>query len=179
MRKSIFSTLSLGVLLTLASCDSRQRLSENLQGEWTGTPEQIESAYATRATVVRSLQFIPTGNKGDGNLTLTATITVENMMQQNDSIMSTQLVSTSGTASISGFYQATDDEDLLLHLDATTLKVDTDPSAAMLATQQIDKVARDLFFNISEIEDIKIRNDMMTCEIGHSDLTFRHLRTRQ
>ena len=43
----------------------------------------------------------------------------------------------------------------------------------MLASQQIDHAARNVFFNLTEIEDIKINNNMLKCEMAHKDLTFR------
>lgn len=196
MKKSILPVLAMGAALMLASCDSRQKLSEELQGVWAGTPEQLTNSGAARATMVRMMEFSSTGDAGEGNVTLTAYITVENTMPANDSIVTPLTISASGTATITGLYQAKDDDDLLLNLDASSLAVNVDPdgvelsynilsgesgshlatlkpAAAMLASQQIDHAARNVFFNLSEIEDIKVNNNMLKCEMGHKDLTFR------
>ncbi|MDE5625179.1 MAG: hypothetical protein K2I61_02540 [Muribaculaceae bacterium] len=196
MNKSILPVLAAGALFMLVSCDSRQKLSEDLQGVWAGTPEQLTNSGAARATMVRMMEFTSTGNAGEGNVTLTAYITVENTMPANDSIVTPLTISASGTATITGLYQAKDDDDMLLNLDASSLTVNVDPkgvelsydvlsgqsgshlaslrpAAAMLASQQIDHAARNVFFNLTEIEDIKINNNMLKCEMAHKDLTFR------
>ena len=46
------------------------------------------------------------------------------------------------------------------------------PAASVLATQQITRAAQSAFFNLREIEDIKIHGSIMTCEFGHQDFTF-------
>lgn len=196
MKKSILPVLAVGAVVMLASCDSRQKLSEELQGIWAGTPEQLTNSGAARATMVRMMEFTSTGDAGEGNVTLTAYITVENTMPANDSIVTPLTISASGTATITGLYQAKDDDDLMLNLDASSFTVNVDPdgvelsynvltedsgthltslrpAAAMLASQQIDHAARSVFFNLSEIEDIKVNNNMLKCEMNHKDLTFR------
>lgn len=180
----------------LNSCDSRQKLSEKLQGIWSGTPETLTDTGAAKASMVRMMEFTSTGTSGEGNVTLTAIITVDNTMPTNDSIVTPLTISATGTATITGVYQAKDDDDLMINLDASSLTVNVDPeavqlnyavltgdsgsqttklkpAAAMLATQQIDRAARTVFFNLSEIEDIKADNNLLQCEIGHKDLTFR------
>lgn len=46
------------------------------------------------------------------------------------------------------------------------------PNATVLATQQINRAAQNAFFDLTEIEDIKINNNLMSCEIGDRDLNF-------
>lgn len=198
MKKTLFiATLALGGMLAMSSCDSRQKLSDNIQGVWAGNPEEINDAGATRATATRMMEFTSTGNSGEGNVTLSAYVTVENTLPANDSIVTPLTVSASGTVSITGYYQAKDDDDLLLTLDASTLTVNVDPdavqlnynvlsqdsapelttlkpAATVLARQQMEQAARSLLLNINEIEDVKIHGNMLTCEIGHKDYTFRN-----
>lgn len=196
MKKLTTALLALSGLIMLNSCDSRQKLSEKLQGIWGGAPEMLTDTGAARASMVRMMEFSSTGTSGEGNITLTAIITVDNTMPTNDSIVVPLTISATGTATITGVYQAKDDDDLMINLDASSLTVNVDPdgvrlnyavldgesgsqaaklkpAAAMLASQQIDRAARSVFFNLSEIEDIKIDKDLLQCEIGHKDLTFR------
>lgn len=196
MKKLSIALMALTGLLMLNSCDSRQKLSEKLQGIWGGTPEMLADTGAAQASMVRMMEFSSTGNSGEGNVTLTAIITVDNTMPTNDSIITPLTISATGTATITGVYQAKDDDDLIVNLDASSLTVDVDPdavqlnyavlsgdsgshttklkpAAAMLASQQIERAARTVFFNLTEIEDIKIDNGMLRCEMGHKDLTFR------
>ena len=196
MKKLTTALISLAGFLMLNSCDSRQKLSEKIQGIWGGAPEMLTDTGAARASMVRMMEFTSTGTSGEGNVTLTAIITVDNTMQSIDSIVTPLTISATGTATITGVYQAKDDDDLIVNLDASSLTVDVDPdavqlnyavlsgdsgsqtaklrpAAAMLATQQIERAAHNVFFNLPEIEDIKIGNNLLQCEIGHKGLTFR------
>lgn len=200
MNKILFKgTLTAAALLSIfaiSSCDSKQKLSENLSGVWTGQEEQLTNTEAARASMVRMLQFTPTGTQGEGDFTMTAYITVDNTMPANDSIVTPLSITASGTATITGVYQVKDDDELMINLDASSLAVNVDPeavelkynvltqqsgseletlkpAAAVLVNQQIERAARAAFSNITEIDDIHISGSMMKCEIGHSDLTFR------
>lgn len=196
MKKSnILLTAACGLAIAFTSCDSREKLSENLQGIWAGTPEQVTDTGAAKATMTRLMEFTKTGDAGAGNVTLTAYITVEDTMAQSDSIVAPLTITASGTASITGVYQAKDDDEILLNLDASSLTVNIDPeavqlnynvlttsgtsqlvslkpAAAVLANQQITRAAQSAFFNLREIEDIKFHDQLMTCEMSHRDMTF-------
>ncbi len=108
-------------------------------------------------------------------------------------------ITASGTAVITGVYNVKDDDEVNLNLDATSLSISVDPEAVKLsydiidgnsgsslealrpgalrlAQQQINRAAQEVFFNLDEIDDIRIDGDMMSCEIGHKDLNFRRQR---
>ncbi|MDE6628600.1 MAG: hypothetical protein K2K36_04445, partial [Muribaculaceae bacterium] len=122
-------------------------------------------------------------------------ITVENTMPFNDSIVTPLQISASGTAPITGVYQAKDDDELLISLDVTSMSVSVDPDAValnynvltensaasvdqlkpgatVLATQQINRAAQNAFSNITQIDDIRIRGNVMSCDINKHDLVF-------
>lgn len=196
MKNFILSlTAVCGMAVIMSSCDSRGKLSDSVQGIWAGTPQQIMDTGAAKATITRLMEFTKTDDAGAGNVTLTAYITVENAMAGNDSIVTPLTITASGTASITGAYQAKDDDDILLNLDASSLTVNVDPEAVqlnydvlttgsesqlvalkpaamVLATQQITRAAQSAFFNLKEVEDIDIHGTFMTCELGHQDFTF-------
>ena len=178
-----------GMLTLMTACDTKAKLAESVQGKWTGNPEKMLDTGAASATMVRTLEFT------EGSVTMTAMITVENTMQSNDSIVTPLQITASGVATITGVYQAKDDDELTISLDATSMNVNVDPDAvklnyniatatsaplveklkpgaAILATQQINRAAQNAFSNITEIDDIKIEGSIMRCEINHTDLTF-------
>lgn len=185
------------MLIMSASCDSKARLSEEVQGVWGSAPEQIQDTGAEQATLVRLMEFNASSSaQAEGTVTMTALITVENTMPANDSIVAPLEITASGTATISGYYQAIDDDELAVTLDASSLTVSVDPqavqlnynalttessaqvdklkpAAAMLASQQIRRAAQNTFYTLNKIDDIKINNKLMSCEIGKHDLTFR------
>ncbi len=196
MKKSSLLVCAAAVCgLALTSCNSRAKLAQSIQGEWTSNPEKILDTGAAQATVVRILEFTRGATDTEGAVTMSALVTVENTMPFNDSIQTPLTISASGTATITGVYQAKDDDELMISLDATSLSTQVDPegvvlnynvvteesgsaatklkpAAVVLATQQINRAAQNLFTNIHEIEDIKVRGNLMQCEINHKDLVF-------
>ena len=184
-----------GMLTLMTACDTKAKLAESVQGKWTGNPEKMLDTGAASASMVRTLEFTKGAADSEGSVTMTAMITVENTMQSNDSIVTPLQITASGVATITGVYQAKDDDELTISLDATSMNVNVDPDAvklnyniatatsaplveklkpgaAILATQQINRAAQNAFSNITEIDDIKIEGSIMRCEINHTDLTF-------
>jgi len=184
-----------GMLTLMTACDTKAKLAESVQGKWTGNPEKMLDTGAASASMVRTLEFTKGAADTEGSVTMTAMITVENTMQSNDSIVTPLQITASGVATITGVYQAKDDDELTISLDATSMNVNVDPDAvklnyniatatsaplveklkpgaAILATQQINRAAQNAFSNITEIDDIKIEVSIMRCEINHTDLTF-------
>lgn len=184
-----------GMLTLMTACDTKAKLAESVQGKWTGNPEKMLDTGAASASMVRTLEFTKGAADTEGSVTMTAMITVENTMQSNDSIVTPLQITASGVATITGVYQAKDDDELTISLDATSMNVNVDPDAvklnyniatatsaplveklkpgaAILATQQINRAAQNEFSNITEIDDIKIEGSIMRCEINHTDLTF-------
>lgn len=179
----------------VTSCNSRAQLSESLQGEWTGNPEKVLDSGAASASMVRMLEFVQGNADTEGTITMTANITVDNTMPFNDSIQTPLTISASGVATITGTYQAKDDDEVVLMLDNTSFSVSVDPegvqlnynvladssassveklkpAAVILATQQINRAAQNAFTNLHEIDDIHVKGTMMKCEINHQDLVF-------
>ena len=196
MKKVLIALCCMGAMLTVvSSCDSKGRLAEAVEGEWTGNPERLLDTGAASATMVRMMEFSPGEVATEGTITMTAIITVENTMQFNESVVTPLTITATGTATITGTYQVRDHDDILVGLDATSLSVSVDPDAvqlnynilsedsapmveklkpgaAVLATQQINRAAQNAFANITEIEDIHIKNNTMRCEIGDLDIAF-------
>lgn len=179
----------------LSSCNSRAKLSESLQGEWTGNPEKVLDSGAASASMVRMLEFAQGNADTEGTFTMTANITVDNTMPFNDSIQTPLTISASGVATITGTYQAKDDDEVVILLDNTSFSVTVDPegvqlnynivsdssapaveklkpAAIVLATQQINRAAQNAFTNLHEIDDIHIDGSLMKCEINKTDLIF-------
>lgn len=196
MKKVLIALCCMGAMLTVvSSCDSKGRLAEAVEGEWTGNPERLLDTGAASATMVRMMEFSPGEVATEGTITMTAIITVENTMQFNESVVTPLTITATGTATITGTYQVRDHDDILVGLDATSLSVSVDPDAvqlnynilsedsapmveklkpgaAVLATQQINRAAQNAFANITEIEDIHIKNNTMRCENGDRDIAF-------
>ena len=192
---------ALAAVLTLSSCTGKEKLAREVKGTWSSAPEQIQNTGASQTTMVRVIDFAPAADSAEGTLTMTALITVDNVLPSSDKIDTPLTITASGAATVNGVYQAKDDDDIIINLDYSTLQVSIDPQAVQLnyniltdndtsaletlrpgamqlATKQIEQCARIVFANINEIEDIRIHNDLMSCEMGHKDLSFRRQMTR-
>lgn len=191
------SSLALSAVFVLSSCHSREKLSDQLQGRWMSAPSALANTGATEATLTRVMEYHEgdVGSEIDGNVTLTAMITVENTMPFNDALVTPLTITATGTASITGIYQVMDHDNVSLSLDATSMTIWVDPkgvqldydlvtagSAAMveslktnalrLAKQQILRASHNLFYRLKAVDDIKIHGDDLTCEIAKNRLTF-------
>ena len=197
MKKIIMMSVALAAAsLLFSSCDNKEKLSKALNGVWAGAPEQITDTGAAKASMIRSFEFTPTGNSGEGNVTMTVFITVENTMPASDSIVTPLTITATGSATLTGVYQATDDDEIKVNLDASLPTVDVDPDAVqlnynvltdasasnvtalksgaeILVRQQVSHAAQKVFSDLTEIDDIKISRNLMSCETNHKDLTFR------
>ena len=64
----IGGALLAGALLT--GCDSRAKLCESIQGEWTGNPERLLDTGAATASLVRVLEFTEGSTDCEGTVTM-------------------------------------------------------------------------------------------------------------
>lgn len=185
------------LVLSATSCNSREKLAEKVDGTWSSAPEQLSNTGATHTTMVRVMEFNKNPETPEGTVIMSALITVDNVMTASgDSINQSLTITASGVATITGIFQAKDDDDLIVNLDYSSMTVQVDPKAVQLdynvlmqtddshleqlrpgayrlATQQIQKSANGVFANLNEIEDIKVEGSIMTCEINDKDLSFR------
>ena len=198
---SFFGALvALGALMCISSCSRTDRFA----GEWIGTPTRMMNIPgAADASSTVSLDFAPsTDVRRGGDVFMSATIDVtQAVVGSSFSVDDPYQVDVAATDSIRGRYVADgdDDDDILLHLDQSTLQVNIDPAGVTFSeniltglqrpaldslTQQtvdawrvrITAAIRDEFYKYQKIEDIKVHHsDMMSCEVADRDYTFRRV----
>ena len=175
-------------LLSFSSCESSSKLANDLQGSWSGAPEKLIDNEVAPSSYMPVLTFVKTdATKGD--VTITAAISM------SDANGNTTL-SASGQSTISGTWTATDDDEIYLNLDPSTLNVSVDPDGVVMSSTGVlygtpevttDSLKASMIpaiktrmtsaiqhhmLNITKIDDIKIKNGIMTCEINDKDLSF-------
>lgn len=198
----ISAILAPAAILFLAACSNRA----DINGTWTSTPMQVgdDIAVADQATSVLSIDFdAPKGAKS-GMVTMSAVIdgtqpAAAGSLQGFDAPYE---ISVAATATISGrwSYEDKDDDDILIFLDNATLQINVDPNGVTysqnvltgaqqpmvdsLTTVTIERWRSSLrnavgkqFFNLNKLDDVKVVNGIMTCEVGHRDLTFHRTST--
>lgn len=195
--KKIFASIATALMiLGLSSCDSRQTLAKDINGSWSASPDKITETEFMTTGVIRIVDFIKAPSQAGGDLTLSALVSVTSQIPPTDSITQPVNMTASGVASIRGTWAAHDDDEIIVVLDPETFTVQVDPSAVVLnvntltgentpdlaamkpgvvemVRSQINTAVRNDFFSIQKIDDIKIHDNMMSCEINHRDITMR------
>lgn len=195
MKKILYLALPALLAATVSSCDEKARLASDIEGSWSGTPERIYVSDAASSTITRIFTFI----KGDSNAPATViadvTFSTEQAVQPSDSIVQPVTVTATGSATISGTWSAIDDDEIAIVFDYSTMKVDVDPEAitvdydilsstdtpqlealrpamAQSVKTHLTKVMTQSVFDFARLDDIKIKGNIMSCEIHKKDLTF-------
>ncbi|MBO4941989.1 MAG: hypothetical protein J6C95_00995 [Muribaculaceae bacterium] len=196
-----FSLLAvLGAMTAISSCSK----TDYVAGLWQGNPEHIVSIpSASDATSTITIDFAPRSDKkGQGQVDLNAVIEVQQAVVGSlVDMQSPYQANITATASISGYYapEKGEDDDFILSFDASSLKVNVDPSGVVFVNDAVSnmerpvldslttatadqwrviltKVMREEFYKFSRIEDVEVHhNDMMSMEIDNHDKVFRRI----
>lgn len=194
------TTPILSIALFALACTACSRHAD-INGAWTSTPSRIDNeiAMAAEATSVLGLDFNAPRGANSGTVTVTAIIDATQPVAagQLDGFAEPYEVSVTATATINGkwSYEDNDDDDILLFLDNNTLQVNVDPNGVTysqnlltgaqqpmvdsLTTVTIDRwrsavrrAATERFYSLTKLDDVKVVNDILSCEVGKRDLTF-------
>lgn len=174
-------------ILSFASCESSSKLAKDLQGSWSGAPEKLIANQESQSSYMPVLTFVKTDtSKGDIMITTT--------MSLSDTAGSAT-ISAAGQSSISGTWTATDDDEIYVNLNPASLSVSVAPDGVTMSADALTGVStvttdslkasmipaiqarmtsaiQHQMLSITKIDDIKIKNGIMTCEINDKDLSF-------
>lgn len=179
----------IGTIATLAGCQTASMLSKKIEGDWSGTPIHFSKKTDINGEFTPVFHFIRGGNSNGGTMTLSAALSV--MMPVNapiDSLGVTPVSATAaGRATIRGSWIASDDDEIDLHFDFSTLVISMDPDvefefADMWAandtpmTRTVPDAVKKAFVKqmtagithslhkLDELDDVKIQDNVMTCK---------------
>lgn len=207
MIKNYSLIIGLGLIIGasgLASCSK----TTDFFGVWTSTtPEDITASVpaASSATSLVSISFVEgTGNKDGGSVALTSIINVNQPVSGSPISMNQPYeVNVAATASLGGtwIYEEGSDDDLLLSLDLSTLKVNVDnngvsftqnmltgaqqPQIDSLTTvtaelwkNQLTQAMTKEFSRFKKLDDVKVhKGQVLTFEIQNPELTLQMRKT--
>lgn len=186
----------------LTSCDHYA----DVAGSWTGMPDRsLAVAGAIDATSTISLDFAqqPASKaKDNGLLTISASIDANQPVTGGDFENAAYEVSVAASASMTGTWTFIDDDDIVVSLDPSTFTVTVDPDGVTFAEDlvsgmqqpQLDSLStatatrwqnvigpaiKTEFLKYGKLDDIKIKNGIMTFEINDRDYTFRRNSAQQ
>lgn len=186
----------LAIACTLASCNETERLAGQMQGTWTGAPDKLVDDHTSTSTYIPAYTFIKDTDKNGGNVTVNAIITASGSIDGSTAIVTPFSLSASGEAMLTGTWQATDDDEVALLLDTNSITVNVDPDAVIMSVNSLGEVGqpaidslkpqlvdviqrqmtqafRNKMLTVKKIDDIKIKNGFMSCEINDIDHTFQ------
>ncbi|MCM1310623.1 MAG: hypothetical protein NC301_06320 [Bacteroides sp.] len=113
----------------VAGCQTASMLSKKVEGSWSGNATRFSKKTDINGEFTPTFRFIRNGGTNGGELELTAQIAV--MMPVNapiDSIGTSAVSATAaGLATVRGSWIASDDDEIDLRFDLSTLVIDMDP----------------------------------------------------
>lgn len=186
-------------ICAVSSCSKTDRFA----GSWQSNPERLTGIPGVAdASAVYTLDLAPLdGDNHNGGVNISAVIEAEIPESAIAGFDQTYATSIAATAMVTGHYtiEKDEDNDILLHFDPSSLKVNVDPSGVTFSqnllsgAQQplvdslsaaaadrmriaLTPVMRDAFNRFIKIEDIKVHHsDIMSCELDDRDYTFRRV----
>lgn len=196
MKKFLQLIPAVALMVMACSCDSKSKLANDINGTWASSPDHMADNNGSSASIIRIIEFNKLPDKAGGTLVMSGLVSVSSGVPQSDEIDMPISYSASGVATITGEWNVIDDDEISIFLDGTTLKVDVDPQGVVLdynvlsGTSEPDTTAikpalaamvkkvitngvQTQFFNAKKIDDIKIKDNMMSCEIDDQDITLR------
>lgn len=158
-----------------------------------------DGAVATNVStqIATNMTFIPDAQKsGTGTVEFMSNVDVINTVPFEGKLVDPFEINIGATAVCTGTYHFEDQDDIVIAIDPASIKVDIDPQAVNYSeniatgqdaaqtdslrpvlvrqyTRQLLPLMRDYYSKITRIDDIKVKDGIMSCEINDRDLTFR------
>lgn len=158
-----------------------------------------DGAVATNVStqIATNMTFVPDAQKsGAGTVEFMSNVDVINTVPFEGKLVDPFEINIGATAVCTGTYHFEDQDDIVIAINPASIKVDIDPQAVNYSeniatgqdaaqidslrpalvrqyTRQLLPLMRDYYSKITRIDDIKVKDGVMSCEINDRDLTFR------
>lgn len=193
IQKLTLSLVAAAATIGLFSCDNgATRLSKEIEGSWSGTPEKLVQSGSSEATVIETYDFLGNDSINGGNIIINSIISVTGSISGSEAIVQPFSLTASGSATISGTWRAIDDDEISIALDSRTLQVKVDPDAVVLSSNiisgseapsvdsiapgianqirtQLSKALEIRYLTIKHLDDVKIKDNILKYEIADID----------
>lgn len=147
--------------------------------------------------IATNMTFVPDAQKsGAGTVEFMSNVDVINTVPFEGKLVDPFEINIGATAVCTGTYHFEDQDDIVIAINPASIKVDIDPQAVNYSeniatgqdaaqidslrpalvrqyTRQLLPLMRDYYSKITRIDDIKVKDGVMSCEINDRDLTFR------
>lgn len=185
-------------MLYVTACDSPSHLASKIEGAWSGTSERFDKRIVGDGTYTPVYEFSRPDNRPDGTVSMTAQVSVTMPINSQVNAEGTAPVSATAAAvaTVSGVWTATDEDEVKIAFDPSTLTVTMDPdvqfaiadvyttfdtdSTATVSAQvmkafreQVIRGMDEVISRVDEFDDIHFNSDaMMTTKVGKTRRTF-------
>lgn len=173
----------------LTGCETASRLAKKAEGDWSGNPVRFSKKTDINGEFTPVFRFIRNGSSKGGDLELSAQIAV--MMPVNapiDSLGTSAVSATAaGIATVRGSWYATDDDEIDLRFDMSTIVVNMDPdvqfelaniwaSSDTPVERIVPEAVKKAFVKqmtdgmtytlqrLDELDDVKVNNNLMSAK---------------
>ncbi|WP_289869671.1 hypothetical protein [uncultured Duncaniella sp.] len=198
--KSFITSACLFAALALVSCNDNARLASEVQGAWTGTPENFTDNSVVTATILETFDFVSDGTviaKGShgGSVVIAGMITASTQVVADAGLVEPLSLTATAKSTISGTWTVIDDDEIALSLNLQSLAVDVDPSTLVVEgnvltgndTPKIDSIRPSVVATIGasmkralenryasfrHLDDVKVKGPLLKFEIGKMDCVF-------
>ena len=201
--KNFITSACLFAALALVSCNDNARLAIEVQGAWTGTPENFTDNSVVTATILETFDFVSDGTviaKGShgGSVVIAGMITASTQVVADAGLVEPLSLTATAKSTISGTWTVIDDDEIALSLNLQSLAVDVDPSTLVVEgnvltgndTPKIDSIRPSVaatigasmkralenrYASFRHLDDVKVKGPLLKFEIGKMDCVFtRH-----
>ncbi len=198
--KSFITSACLFAAFALVSCNDNARLASEVQGTWTGTPENFTDNSVVTATILETFDFVSDGTviaKGShgGSVVIVGMITASTQVVADAGLVEPLSLTATAKSTISGTWTVIDDDEIALSLNLQSLAVDVDPSTLVVEgnvltgndTPKIDSIRPSVaatigasmkralenrYASFRHLDDVKVKGPLLKFEIGKMDCVF-------
>lgn len=198
--KKFITSACLFAALALVSCNDNARLASQVQGAWTGTPENFTDNSVVTATILETFDFLSDGTvvaKGShgGSVVIVGMISASTQVVADAGLVEPLSLTATAKSTISGTWTVIDDDEIALSLNPQSLKIDVDPSTLVVEgnvltgsdTPKIDSIRPSVAVTIGasmkralenryasfrHLDDVKVKGPLLKFEIGKMDCVF-------
>ena len=185
----IFNLLAFAaVTLGFCSCESPSKLAGAIEGTWSGAPKTLSNQTDGIITGVDSYVFTKTAPT-EGVVVVSTMLSLNEALPGDSSIIQPISLTAAAKATAQGSWVATDDDEISLTIDPTTIEISIDPQAVVLETsllngededvastlkpdvvervkKQIARIVTVKYLDLKHFDDIKIKDGRMKYEVG-------------
>lgn len=193
--KHIIIPAAIFATIAIMSCQNKEGLAKKINGTWQSVPEHIVDTDSMSVDIIKSFEFSPS-QEAEGTLIVSAMLSIEKYMPESDSIISPLTINAAAVASVTGTYEATAYDKIILKPDESTFSLSIDSAAVSYNYNALDNnatpslidlkpqfaeyfrkyltpIVKKNFMRCDTLTKVKLTDTLMHCHDGKEDLTLR------